>query len=145
MAVFAASNLFMYSANTSSRQASHAEAFEGARISLDFLITQLNMAHGFRYTTYRNTEILQRLTLFTETDEGEHTFIFTYDRLAERLNFGGSSNYPFTYRVQELASGIESVDVHYDEDNGFMYFTVISSTGGFSVTGGVDVRYKEIR
>ena len=145
LAVFFSSSLLIYSAKTANRQAAAYESFENARVGLEFLTEHIRNASAFKFTTYRNTDILQRLDLFTETISGEHVYIFTFDRAGKRLNFGGSIDYPFTVGVNELAYGIESVEIFFDEGAGMLYYAVASADGGFALSGGTDVCRKEAR
>jgi len=141
-----AGSLLVYSANAGNRQKETAEAFENARISLDFLINQTRLAHELRLINYSNSDVLSRLDLHTDNFDGEHVYIFRYDMRNGRLDFGGSKNYPFTAGVNELAYGLKNVEARYDANNEMIYFTVTVEINGDEAvfTGGVDTRYKKI-
>jgi len=146
MVLFSAGNLLVYCVNAGNRHADTQESFEGGRVGLDFLLNQSRLANEIRLTNYKNTDVLKRMDLVTETNEGEHVYIFAFDRAAKRLEFGGSKDYPFTSGVNELASGIERVLASYDEEKGVLYFSVaVLLNGGETLfNGGVDARYKTV-
>jgi len=143
IAAYSAGRLLIYAADASGRQASRAESFENARIGLDFLLRHTETSHALKYTVYRHTDVLRRLDLHTETDKGDHVYIFAFDRSSGRLNFGGSADYPFTLGVNELA-GLSEVSITRDTENGFLIFTVVSGDGACTLSGAADVRYKKI-
>ena len=144
--VISAGNLLLYSANAGGRHVDKQEAFENARISLDFLVNHTRTAREIKLTAEAGTNLLKRLDLHTDTYDGEHVYIFTYDKYANRLNFGGSKNYPFTSGVNELASGLKYVEVFHDTETGVLYFSVAVEIGGEEIVlnGGVDIRYKKM-
>ena len=148
LVVFSACNLLIYSARAGNRQVSVQETLENGRIGLDFLLNQTRMASGYKLTADAGTNTLVRLDLYTERSDGTHIYIFTYDKSARRLNFGGSNNYPFTAGVNELASGINDVTATIDEHKKLLLFTVKSGGGEdggeMTITGGVDIRYKKM-
>ena len=143
LAVYGAGNLLAHAANASARQVARAESFENVRVSLDFLVSQAQAAHKITYTTRRNTGELNRMDLHA-SEAGGHVYIFVFDGLAGRLNFGGSSNYPFTAGTNELASGLKEIKIFHDVENELLVFTATSGDGEYSLSAAADVRYKKI-
>jgi len=143
IAAYAAGRLLVYGANAAGRQATRSESFENARIGLDFLLRHTEASHALKLTVYRRTDVLSRLDLHTETDGGDHVYIFAFDRSGGRLSFGGSADYPFTSGVNELAN-VKEILVKNDTENGFLVFTVVSADGAFTLSGAADIRHKKI-
>ena len=144
--VFSAGNLLLYSANAGGRHVEKQESFENARIGLDFLLGHTRTANEIKLTAETGTNLLKRIDLHTDTYDGEHVYIFTFDKNTNRLNFGGSKNYPFTSGVNELASGLKRVEMFHDTEIDVLYFSVVVDDGDDEIVlnGGVDVRYKKM-
>jgi len=113
-------------------------AFENARVALDALLINTEMAHIIRLTSRRDGT-LQRLVLYQRNPDGIiNDFIFTFNVNAQpgnqRLNFGG----------QELAGDIARI---YVMPIGTRLHITVITTCEYPIVleGSVDIRYKTLR
>ena len=121
------------------------DAYENARVSLDALLINMQLADTILLET-DNNHVLKRLTLTQLDPEGNpHDYIFYFDKNAQlgeakyhRLEFGLHN---------EFASQIASVTLTLVNEN-HMQVTVITdgeATPSVTLTGSVDIRYKDVK
>ena len=120
----------------------HQSAFENARVSMDALIINIQLAKEITLVTNSNN-ILSRLTLRQINPKGVlHDYVFTFNYNAsptsvqfQRLNFGNN----------EFASGIASITIT-NENNTHMKIKITTGCKEpIILESRVDIRFKTIK
>jgi len=117
-------------------------AFENARVAMDALIMNMQMAWDIELITGTN-DVLQRLTLWERDPQGRpHAYRFYFDINAlpgqakfQRLEFGTNN---------EFAANIAVIRITYVENSRMNIFIETGCEFPVTLTGSVDVRYKNI-
>lgn len=132
--LYGVSRLLIHTTEQSARITAQQESLESARIAVDALTVNLQMADEITLHTYADGA-LRRIYLFQIDSAGlRHRFVFTNNRTANRLLFSGN----------ELASNIN--DVRLSVDGGLMHIAVTAGEAlgeSITLTGTVDIRYKD--
>lgn len=140
-----ASRLLWYTSDRSARLHKRQEALESARVAVDALTTNIQMANSIELRTDPDG-MLRRIELRQTNPQGQvHWFDFRYNRDAlpgaaayKRLVFGGNN---------ELASHLNEVRLVLSADRSLIYITVTTDEilgEPITLTGTVDIRYKDL-
>jgi len=140
-----------YTSRSTARIIARQEAFENARVAVDSIVVNLQLADEIELYKDANY-MLHRLrtrqdNTFTRNGAHRHWFTFMYDQYA----WPGSSMYKLLAfadggtAANALATGITGVWVEHSEENNWMTVTVTAGDNldiPITLTGKVDVRYK---
>ena len=106
--------LLQFSAARGSEILARQRALENARVAMDGLIMNFQMAHHFTLITEGNTDVLSRLDLYSINPAGApHTYEFHFAPHALNQNHGQFQRLRFGRRPspQEFASGIAEIRI----------------------------------
>jgi hypothetical protein len=138
--------VWQHSASSSEVLFARQNAFENARISMDALIMNLQMAHRIRIVN--NVHGFRRLDL--QPRQGPNPYYqFHFEMAAAQLNLGfvaNADNRPHDFsRGNEFASNIAEIKMEYDCENKIMNITIKTDCNEpIILQGSVDVRYKYV-
>jgi len=145
--VLGASRMLWYTTQVSTNLISQQEALESARVAMDALIVNIQMAQEIILHTDPPYGMLRSLSLLQVAPDGSpHWYDFSFDANAvrgqakyKRLEFGGHN---------ELVSNICEVLLRPSECRQRIHITVITYEGlgkPVTLTSTVDISYKELR
>jgi len=138
-----ASRLLWYTTHVSTGLLARHEALENARVAMDALTVNIQMAERITLNT-DSDGMLRRLDLLQVSPENvDWEYTFRYDRDAppgtpgyKRLNFSG---------FNELASHLSEIRLTVSSDRQLMHITITTDENfgePITLTGTVDIRYK---
>ena len=132
-----ASQLLLSTAATTARLVDRQEALESARVAVDALTVNLQMADQIILRT-NSYGMLRDMSLRQIDPNGSrHWYDFRYGAIYNRLEFGNN----------ELASNLSEVRITLSDDRQLIFITVTTSERlgePITLTGTVDIRYKDL-
>ncbi|MCL2362890.1 MAG: type II secretion system GspH family protein [Defluviitaleaceae bacterium] len=118
-------------------------AFENARVALDALISNTEMARTIDLRVGRDST-LQRITLWQRAPDGNvHDFRFDFDVNAHPTNEAHFQRLRFG--LQEIARGIAQITVQPIDGQRLLITVTTSCDYPIVLEGSVDIRYKNLR
>jgi len=126
--------VWQYTSRTTLNTLAHQSAFENARVSMDALIMNIQLADTITLNT-NSDDILREIILRQPNPQGQlvgYTFAFNAD--TQRLLFGG----------QEFASNIARIYVTYMPGRKMNITVETACEEAIVLHGSVDVRYKNV-
>ena len=117
-------------------------ALENARVAMDALIINIQMARSIELDVGRNFDLREMRLGSYNADGNVHTFYFHFDcRLSpgddrfQSMHFGTLGN--------EIASNLRSVEIWHSDERRQLDITITTGcTNPIVLTGSVDIRYK---
>ena len=141
--------VWQYTAERSNALIERQNAFENARMAMDGLIMNIQMAKEIQLLKWPNSDILRRLTvtqLYTSRDGNQriHNYDFTFF-INTTPTGNPTRHHRLIFGTQEFASNIRTVWIIPINDNQTMHITI--ETGceyPIFLEGSVDIRYKRL-
>jgi type II secretory pathway pseudopilin PulG len=130
-----------YSASSSATMLERQSAFENARVSMDALIMNIQLARRIELRTNSN-DVLQRLILNQRDPSGNfRNYVFHFDANAEMLIFAESET---PNASNEFASNISEIVIVYADESRMDITITTACPEPIVLQGSADVRYKDV-
>jgi len=153
--------LFGHTTRETARIIARQDAFENARVAVDSMVVNIQLAEDIELVKDAGNHMLYRLFLwqdnsFVADPTDRHRFAFMFDQYAlpgpqssmyQRLAFTGAPPNTQLNTGNALANGLSSVHVEYSEENGWITITVTAGNDldhPITLTGKVNVRHKVV-